>query len=157
MFDRFTHRARKIIDLASVEAAGRGDELVDTVDVVVGMLREGSGIAAYALRNNSIGLDAVLRGRDSVCDRPDVTLADVESRSLIEADWLGHRYPGTEHLLLAVCCLDQSRGARLLACLGYHPVQLCSYVIDMLGRTDEWERWLVTHPGISCGGRQSQE
>jgi ATP-dependent Clp protease ATP-binding subunit ClpC len=151
VFDRFTDRARQIIDLASVEAAGRGDELVDTVDVVVGMLREGNGVAAHVLRENSIGLDAVRRARDSVCDKPDVPLADVESRSLIEADWLGHRYPGTEHLLLAVCCLDKSRGARLLACLGHHPVQLCSDVIDMLGHTDDWERWLVTHPGISSG------
>jgi ATP-dependent Clp protease ATP-binding subunit ClpC len=151
MFERFTDRARQIIGLASGEAAQRAGDPVDTVDILVGMLREGKGIAGHVLRCYFIEVDAVLRARDTVCDVPDVTLADVESTSRIEAAWLGHNYPGTEHLLLAVCCLGKSRGARLIAGLGHHPVQLCSFVFDILGPADEWERWLVDHPDVAHG------
>lgn len=149
MFERFTDRARKIIDLASAEAAHRGDDLVDTVDILVGMLREGNGIAGHALAQDSIEVDLVLGARDSVCADPDADLADIESRSLIEASWFNHRYVGTEHLLLALCCLTKSRGSRLLAGLGKRPVQICAFVIDILGYTDEWERWLVDHPDVA--------
>jgi hypothetical protein len=51
-----------------------------------------------------------------------------------------------EHLLLAVCCLSNSRGARLLGELGKQPLQLCLFVLEILGRRDEWERWLAGHP-----------
>jgi hypothetical protein len=152
VFERFTDRARKIIDLASAEAAQRGDDSVDTVDILVGMLREGNGIAGYVLSHfDSIDVDLVLGARDSVCGDPDVTLPNVESRSRMEAAWFDHRYPGTEHLLLALCCLNKSRGARLLAGLGKHPVQICSFVVDILGHTDRWERWLVDHPDAAHG------
>ena len=151
MFERFTDRARKIIELASAEAAQRGDDLVDTVDILVGMLREGNGIAGHVLARDSVDVDLVLGVRDSVCTDPDASLADVESRSLIEAAWLNHGYVGTEHLLLALCCLNKSRGARLLAGLGKPPVQICSFVLDILGRTDEWERWLVDHSDVAHG------
>jgi ATP-dependent Clp protease ATP-binding subunit ClpC len=151
VFERFTDRARKIIDLASAEAAQRGDDLVDTVDILVGMLREGNGIAGHVLAHDSVDVDLVLGTRDSVCADPDASLADVDSRSLIEAARLNHGYVGTEHLLLALCCLNKSRGARLLAGLGKPPVQICSFALDILGRTDEWERWLVDHPEVAHG------
>jgi ATP-dependent Clp protease ATP-binding subunit ClpC len=152
VFERSTDRVRKIVGLATAEAALRGESVADTVDLLVGMLREGEGVAWHVLAFfSSVELDLVLGARDSVCTDPDVSLADVESRSLFEATWLDHHYVGTEHLLLAVCCLDKSRGARLLAGLGKHPVQVCSYVFEILGPIDGWERWLVDHPHMAHG------
>jgi ATP-dependent Clp protease ATP-binding subunit ClpC len=152
VFERFTDRARKVVVLATAEAVLRGESVADTVDLLVGMLREGKGIAGHVLAFFSgVELDLILGARDSVRGVPDVSLADVESRCLIEAAWLHHNYVGTEHLLLAVCCLDKSRGARLLATLGKHPVQVCSYVFDILGTSDDWERWLVDHPHMAHG------
>ncbi len=152
MFERFTDRARKVVGLATAEAQARGDSVADTVDLLVGMLREGQGVAWHALAFfSSVELDLVLGARESVCAEQDASLADVESRCRIEAAWLHHRYVGTEHLLLAVCCLDKSRGARLLAGLGTHPVQVCSYVLDIVGPVNGWERWLVDHPHMAHG------
>jgi ATP-dependent Clp protease ATP-binding subunit ClpC len=152
MFERFTDRARKVVGLATAEAARRGESVADTVDLLVGMLREEKGIAGHVLASfSSVELDLVLGARESVGADPDVSLADVESRCMFEVAWLHHHYAGTEHLLLAVCCLDKSRGARLLAGLGTHPVQVCSYVFDILGTSDDWERWLVDHPHMAHG------
>jgi ATP-dependent Clp protease ATP-binding subunit ClpC len=153
VFERFTDRARKIVGLATAEAAGRGESMADTVDLLVGMLREGGGVAWHVLAFfSSVALEAVLGARESTCAEPDVSLADVESRCRIEATWLDHHYPGTEHLLLAVCCLDKSRGARLLTQLGKQPVQVCSSVFDILGHSDDWERWLADdHPQMAPG------
>jgi hypothetical protein len=125
--------------LASAEAARRGEDSPDTVDMLVGMLREADGIAGRVLAYDSVEVDLVLGARDSVCGEPDVSLADVESRSLIEAAWLHHSYAGTEHLLLAVCCLNK------------HPVQICWFVLQILGHFDEWERWLAEHPDVARG------
>jgi ATP-dependent Clp protease ATP-binding subunit ClpC len=152
MFERFTDRARKVVGLATAEAARRGESVADTVDLLVGMLRERKGVAGHVLAFFcSVELDLVLGARESVCADPDVSLAEVESRCRIEAAWLDHNYVGTEHLLLAVCCLDKSRGARLLTGLGQHPVQVCSYVLEILGTSDDWERWLVDHPHMAHG------
>ncbi len=151
MFERFTDRARKVMYLASAEAARRGEDSPDTVDMLVGMLREADGIAWRVLAHDSVEVDLVLGARDSVCGEPDVSLADVESRSLIEVAWLNHGYVGTEHLLLAVCCLNKSRGARLLVGLGKQPLQLCSFVLEILGHQDEWRRWLAEHPEMARG------
>jgi hypothetical protein len=137
------------MDLASAEAARRGDDSVDTVDVLVGMLREGKkSIAGNVLSFHCsvpVDVDLVLAGRQAVCDVPDVTLADLVSQSLLEVRWRNHNYVGTEHLLLAVCALVRSRGARLLTALGNRPVQVCSHVLDILGHF-ELDRWVADHP-----------
>ena len=137
------------MDLASAEAAPRGDDSVDTVDVLVGMLREGKeSIAWHVLSHHcsvSVDVDLVLAARQAVSDVPDVGLAELVSQSLREAKWLNHNYVGTEHLLLAVCALVRSRAARLLATSGNSPVQICSHVLDILGHF-ELERWLADHP-----------
>ncbi len=149
MFDRFTDRSRVIVDLASAEAARRGDNSVDTVDVLVGMLREGKkSIAGNVLSFHCavpVDVDLVLAARPAVCDVPDVTLAELVSQSRVEVKWLNHNYVGTEHLLLAVCALVRSRASRLLTALGNGPVQVCSHVLDILGHF-ELERWLADHP-----------
>jgi ATP-dependent Clp protease ATP-binding subunit ClpC len=148
-FERFTDRARTIVDLSVAEAAGLGDDSVDSVHVLLGMIREGQGVAGHVLAEHGIDADAVCRSINSVRNEPDVTLADMEARSMIEATWLGHNYAGTEHLLLRVCCLTPSRAARILSDMGKHPVQLCHTVLEILGHLDEWNRWLDDHPELA--------
>jgi len=146
------------MNLASAEAARRGDDSVDTVDVLMGMLREGKvSVAWHVLSFHCsvpVDVDLVLAARQAVCDMPDVALAEFVSQSLLEAKWLDHRYVGTEHLLLAICALVRSRAARLLAASGNGPVQICSHVLSILGpaRDDELERWLVDHPDTASSG-----
>jgi ATP-dependent Clp protease ATP-binding subunit ClpC len=133
------------MDLASAEAVERSAEVVDTVDVLIGLIREGDGVAGHALRADCIAVELIRGARDAISAGPDLTLADVESQGLKEGAWLQHNYVGTEHLLLALCCLKEGKAARLLTSLGKPPVQLCSFVLEILGHEDEWERWLLEH------------
>ncbi len=149
-FERFTERARRIVDHASAEASRLGDSSVDTVHLLLGMIRESEGIAGVALERHGVEADAILEAHPSVCDEPDVPFADVEMRSKEEASWLKHHYAGTEHLLLGLCCMKHSRAVRLLEQLGKHPRDLCQFVVAILGHDDEvWERWLVDHPDMA--------
>ena len=150
-FERFTERAQNVIGFASAEAERLGHASTDTAHLLLGMIREGKGIAGVALAQHDIDADSVIQVYDSVSGGSDVTFAEVESRSLLEAQWFGHHYPGTEHLLLAICCLTNSRAARLLEIVGKHPVQFCHFVVEILGHHDEWDRWLTEHPDVARG------
>lgn len=151
-FERFTERARSIVGFASTEAERLGHTSTDTVHLLLGMIREGEGIAGHALAEHGISADRVLEVYDSVAREFDVTFDELESRSHLEAKWFRHHYPGTEHLLLAVCCLKDSRAARLFKKLGRHPVQFCHFVVEILGQHDQWDRWLTEHPDVARGG-----
>ncbi len=54
-------------------------------------------------------------------------------------------------MLLGICCLKDSKAAQLLERLGKHPVQLCHFVVEILGHGDEWDRWLTDHPELTQG------
>ena len=144
MWERFTECARAIVTLAGTEASRLGHDSIDTVHLLLGMIREGGGIAGATLAEYGIEASAIIRLHDTVRSEPDVTLAAVEEQSRFEALWLNHSYAGTEHLLLAVCCLSDSRGARLLKAQGKHPVQLCHFVLDVLGHLDDWDAGCLT-------------
>lgn len=133
------------MDFASEEAARRSAEVIDTVDIVVGLIRDGDGVAAHVLRADSITIELAWGARDLVFAGPDVTMMDVESQAAKQAAWLGHCYVGTEHLLLALCCLRTGKAAQLFASLGKSPVQLCSFDLEILGHHEEWDRWLLDH------------
>lgn len=147
-FDKFTERARKVVDLAAAEASRLGDDSVNTVHLLVGMLREGEGVAAKVLGEYEIEIDTVLDADKSIGLGTDATLSEVESRCLAEAEWFKHRYVGTEHLLLGVCCLTDCRAAKLLADIGKPPVELCQLVVEVVGHGHEWNRWLADHPEL---------
>ena len=148
-FEKFTDRARKVVELASGEATRLGDGSVNTIHLLVGMLREGEGVAGKVLAEFDVNVDTVLGAYKLMGSESDATLEDVESQCLIEAEWFNHRYAGTEHLLLGVCCLTNCRAAKLLTDIGKPPVELCQLVVEVVGHGHEWKRWLVDHPGIS--------
>jgi ATP-dependent Clp protease ATP-binding subunit ClpC len=144
-FEKFTNRACKVVDLATTEAAQLGDTSVDTVDLLVGMLREGSGVAGSVLAGFEVDVDSVLEANKSIDNEPDAALPEVESRCMAEAKWLGHNYVGTEHLLLGVCSLTDCKAVRLLSGIGKPPVELCQEVLELLGHGNEWNRWIAEH------------
>jgi len=148
-FEKFTDRARKVVDLATTEAAQLGDTSVDTVHLLVGMLREGSGVAGSVLALHNIDAEAVLKSCKSFSTDSDVTLPEVESRCLFEAKWLKHNHVGTEHLILAVCSFSNCRAARVLADIGTPSVEVCRDVLQLLGHQDRFDQWLADQPGTS--------
>ncbi len=144
--EKFTDRARKVVDLASTEAAQLGDTSVDTVHLLLGMLREGEGVAGKVLASQNIEAGGVVKSYESFRTTSDVTLSDVESRCLFEAEWLKHNYVGTEHLILAVCSFSDCRAAKVLTNIGTPPLEVCRDVLHLLGHADEFERWLAEQP-----------
>lgn len=148
-FEKFTERARKVVDLATAEATQQGDASVDTVHLLLGMLREGNGVAGKVLASLDVEADAVVKSHASFRTTPDVTLPEVESRCLFEAKWLNHNYVGTEHLILAVCSFSDCRAAKVLADIGTPPVEVCRDVLHLLGHQDRFDEWLAAQPGSS--------
>jgi len=148
-YEKFTERARSIIDFASEEATRLGDDSVNTVHVLLGMLREGEGVAAKVLADFDVEADAVLNAYQPIRTQPDVTLAEIESRCLVEAEWFKHNYVGTEHLLLGICCLADCKAVKLLSSIGKPPVELCQLVVEVVGHGHEWNRWLTDHPKLA--------
>ena len=145
-FEKFTDRARKVVDLATTEAAQLGDTSVDTVHLLVGMLREGSGVAGSVLASHNIDAEAVLNSCRSFSTDSDVTLPEVESRCLFEAEWLRHNDVGTEHLILAVCSFSDCWAASVLADIGTPPHEVCPDVLNLLGHEQNYEQWLADQP-----------
>jgi ATP-dependent Clp protease ATP-binding subunit ClpA len=144
-FEQFTERAQKVVDLATAEAAQLGDASVNTVHLLVGMLHEGQGVAGKVLAEYGVDVDAVLKAYQSIGYESDATLEDVESSCLVEAEWFGHNYVGTEHLLLGVCSLADCKAVKLLSGIGKQPVELCQLVVEVVGHSHEWNRWLTDH------------
>jgi ATP-dependent Clp protease ATP-binding subunit ClpC len=138
-FENFTNRSREVVDFAMKEAAEMGDVTVDTVHLLVGMLREGSGVAGSVLNGLEVDIDSVLAAYKSIDDELDTALPEVESRCMAEAKWLGHNYVGTEHLLLGVCGLSDCKAVRLLSAIGKPPAKLCKEVLELADHPDMTE------------------
>jgi ATP-dependent Clp protease ATP-binding subunit ClpC len=101
--ERFTDRSRSVVALASAAAVAEDAEL-GSEHILIGLLREGEGVAGHALAALGIGTDAVIdatRTQSSTADGREVYRA-----ALKEAFKLGHNYVGTEHLLLAITSIN---------------------------------------------------
>ena len=104
-------------------------------------------VAAGSNRAGRAG--GVVKSYESFRTTPDVTLPEVESRCLFEAEWLKHNYVGTEHLILAVCSFSDCRAAKVLADIGTPSVEVCRDVLQLLGHQDSFDQWLADQPGTS--------
>jgi hypothetical protein len=118
------------------------------VHLLVGMLREGGGVAGSVLASHNIDAEAVLKSRKSFSTESDVTLPEVESRCLVEAKWLTHNYVGTEQLNLAVCSFSDCRAAKVLTEMGAPPREVCRDVLHLLGHESQFDQWLADHPEL---------
>lgn len=143
-FPGFTKRAREILRLANLEAIRLNHEEVRTIHVLLGLLREGSGLAHAALRDNGLELEAArLIARNLLGARPDMVIMGKlpmapEVHQLItlaveEAGKLGHSYIGTEHLLLGLLRLDETSMAIYIIKGFMEPAEIRESVLELIG------------------------
>ncbi|MFS8000743.1 putative ClpA/B family, UVR domain, AAA+ ATPase domain, ATPase, AAA-type, core, Clp ATPase [Helianthus anomalus] len=155
MFERFTEKAIKVIMLAQEEARRLGHNFVGTEQILLGLIGEGTGIAAKVLKSLGINLkDARVEvekiiGRGSGFVAVEIPFTPRAKRvlelSLEEARQLGHNYIGSEHLLLGLLREGDGVAARVLENLGADPsnirtqASLISFfiVIRMVGESAE--------------------
>ncbi|HEO63867.1 MAG TPA: ATP-dependent Clp protease ATP-binding subunit, partial [Candidatus Omnitrophica bacterium] len=144
MFNRFTERARKVIILAKEEAKRFNHDYIGTEHILLGLIREGEGVAAIVLK--SLGLElAQIRAEVEKFVQPGpnaVISGDVpftpQAKKTIElamdeANSLGHNYIGTEHLLLGLIREGEGVAAQVLFSLGLNASKIREAVMDLLG------------------------
>jgi len=145
MFERFTDRARRVIVLSQDEARQLSHDYIGTEHLLLGMLREGEGVAAVALEGSGITLDAaradvearVGRGTRTPSGHIPITprAKQVLEMSLREALDRGHDYLGTEHILLGLLREGHSVGCDVVDALGDGRDQLRTRVLGLLAGT----------------------
>ena len=147
MFDKFTDRARKIIALAQKEAERFHHDYIGTEHLLLGLVKEGSGVAVTALNNLSVDVEKVRREVEKL-----VVVADKEAPSgplpftpqakrvlelaSEEARALGHPYIGTEHILLGLLSEQDSVAAQVLINLDLKLEDVRNEILDLLGASD---------------------
>nr|YP_010952050.1 Clp protease ATP binding subunit [Laurencia obtusa]WMP12344.1 Clp protease ATP binding subunit [Laurencia verruciformis]WMP12989.1 Clp protease ATP binding subunit [Laurencia obtusa] len=147
MFERFTEKAIKVIMLAQEEARRLGHNFVGTEQILLGLIGEGTGIAAQVLKSMNVNLkDARIEvekiiGRGSGFVAVEIPFTPRAKRvlelSLEEARQLGHNYIGTEHLLMGLVREGEGVAARVLENLAVNVSSIRSEVIQMLGDNAE--------------------
>ena len=159
MFERFTEKAIKVIMLAQEEARRLGHNFVGTEQVLLGLIGEGTGVAAKTLKAMGVNLkDARVEvekiiGRGSGFVAVEIPFTP-RAKRVLELSWdearqLGHNYIGTEHLLLGLIREGEGVAARVLENLGVDLNKVRSNVIKMLGETKPTQT--ATTAGSSSG------
>jgi len=143
MYDKFTEKASAALDLALETARELGHSYIGSEHILLGLLKESSGVAAKVLEQNKIEADEVQRLVAELVGRgepSDVTPKDLTPRAkrivelaYLEARGLGHNYVGTEHLLMGLLREGDSVAVRLLTKLGTDPRSLYEDIIRMMG------------------------
>ncbi len=146
MYERFTDRARKVMQLANQEAQRFNHEYIGTEHILLGLVKEGSGVAANVLKNLDVDLrkirleverivqhgqggDQVVMGRLPHTPRA----KKVIEYSIEEARNLNHSYVGTEHLLLGLLREHEGVAAQVLMNLGLKLDDVREEVLNLLG------------------------
>ena len=144
MFDRFTDRAKKVMNLARQEAQRFNHEYLGTEHILLGLVQEGSGVAANVLKNMGIDLNKIRTEVEKIVKTGPsmVTMGQlpftprakkVLELSMEEAGNLGHNYIGTEHLLLGLIKENEGIAAQVLINLGVKLEDVREEVLDFLG------------------------
>ncbi|EGQ24717.1 ATP-dependent Clp protease ATP-binding subunit ClpC [Sporosarcina newyorkensis 2681] len=146
MFNRFTQRAQKVLQLAQEEAIRLKHESIGTEHILLGLIREGGGIAAKALDAISVNADTIERevealvGVGSKDVGPIVHYTPRAKRvielSVDESRKLGHSYIGTEHILLALIREGEGVAARVLNNAGVSLNKARQQVLQLLGNDE---------------------
>src|SRR5476651_555099 len=144
MYERFTDRARKVMQLANQEAQRFNHEYIGTEHILLGLVKEGTGVAANVLKNLEIDLRKIrLEVEKIVQAGPDmVTMGKLPQTprakkvieySIEEARQLNHNYVGTEHLLLGLLREQEGVAAQVLMNLGLKLEDVREEVLNLLG------------------------
>jgi hypothetical protein len=149
MFDRFTEKAIKAVLLAQEETRRLGHNFVGTEQILLGLIAEGTGIAAKVFQEMGIKLKTARIEVEKIIDRGSAELSEeipfsprakiVLELSLQEAEQLGHDYVGTEHLLLGLIREGDGVAIRVLENLRIKPPKVRTSVLRMLA--DEAEKY----------------
>ncbi|MGD6818627.1 ATP-dependent protease ATP-binding subunit ClpC [Metabacillus sp. 84] len=145
MFGRFTERAQKVLALAQEEAVRLGHNNIGTEHILLGLVREGEGIAAKALNALGLGSEKIQKEVESLIGRgQDISQTihytprakKVIELSMDEARKLGHSYVGTEHILLGLIREGEGVAARVLNNLGVSLNKARQQVLQLLGSNE---------------------
>jgi ATP-dependent Clp protease ATP-binding subunit ClpA len=182
MYERFTDRARKVMQLANQEAQRFNHEYIGTEHVLLGLIKEGSGVAAWTLKNFDIGLDDIRREVEKLMQSGTaegcfhklpqaLATKKVIEYSMEEARNLNHNYVGTEHILLGLLREEEGVAAQVLMNLGLKLKEVREEVLDLLGHKGghtgvrtapiDFEDWQQLSPGVAwdayCKSRKEIE
>ena len=144
MYERFTDRARKVMQLANQEAQRFNHEYIGTEHILLGLVKEGSGVAANVLKNLDVDLRKIrMEVEKLVQSGPDMVTVGklpqtprakkVIEYSMEEARNLNHSYVGTEHILLGLLREQEGVAAQVLTNLGMKLEDVREEVLNLLG------------------------
>ena len=146
MFNRFTQRAQKVLQLAQEEAIRLKHKEIGTEHILLGLIREGGGIAAKALEAIKISPQMIESGIEELVGKGTEDVGPIVhytprakkviELSLDESRKLGHAYVGTEHILLALIREGEGVAARVLANTGVSINKARQQVLLLLGNND---------------------
>jgi ATP-dependent Clp protease ATP-binding subunit ClpC len=152
--DRFTERAKNVLDLAQAAAAELGHGYVGSEHILLGLSREGGGVAAKVLRESGLEsrliLDLIEKniGRGGSGEIPPQGLTPRAKRiielAVAEANRLGHNYIGTEHLLMGILREYDSVAAKLILSTGVDLNRLYTEILNIFGSSEYKPRQAAT-------------
>lgn len=165
MFEWFTEKAIKVIMLAQDETRKQGHISVGTEQILLGLIGEGTGIAARVLNSQGVNLEDArvevekIIGRGSGCMVVEIPFTP-RARRLLELAWdeareLRHNFIGTEHILLGLIREEEGIGHRVLLSFGLDLAELRRHVLELL--VDWYESAVTDDPSnmhsFGCLGR----
>lgn len=146
MYNRFTQRAQKVLQLAQEEAIRMKHEAIGTEHILLGLIREGGGIAAKALEAIDVSTEMIEEGIEELVGMGTKNVGPIVhytprakkviELSVDESRKLGHSYIGTEHLLLALIREGEGVAARVLNNAGVSLNKARQQVLQLLGSSD---------------------
>ncbi|MET3574309.1 ATP-dependent protease ATP-binding subunit ClpC [Bhargavaea ullalensis] len=146
MFNRFTQRSQKVLQLAQEEAIRMRHDAIGTEHILLGLIREGGGIAAKALEAIGVNFETIEEGVEKLVGTGTKEVGPiihytprakkVIELSLDESRKLGHSYVGTEHILLALIREGEGVAARVLANAGVSLNKARQQVLQLLGSNE---------------------
>lgn len=159
MFNRFTERARKVILLAKEEAKRFNHDYIGTEHILLGLVREGEGVAAAVLMGLGLdptrvrmGVEKLVQPGTGAAVTGDIPFTPKAKKAIElamdEARELGHNYIGTEHLLLGLIREGEGVAAQVLINLGLNLDKVRDEVMQLLGSAT---------PGYTTGGPKTQK
>ncbi|ALS80136.1 ATP-dependent Clp protease ATP-binding subunit ClpC [Planococcus kocurii] len=147
MFNRFTQRAQKVLQLAQEEAIRMKHESIGTEHILLGLIREGGGIAAKALEAIEVNTQLIEEGVKELVGVGEKDVGPIVhytprakkviELSVDESRKLGHSYIGTEHLLLALIREGEGVAARVLGNAGVSLNKARQQVLQLLGSNEQ--------------------
>lgn len=159
MFNRFTQRAQKVLQLAQEEAIRMKHEAIGTEHILLGLIREGGGIAAKALEAIEVSPEMIEEGIEELVGVGSKNVGPIVhytprakkviELSVDESRKLGHSYIGTEHILLALIREGEGVAARVLNNAGVSLNKARQQVLQLLGSTDTTQVGGQTTPTAS--------